>query len=74
MIRHYKCALHRTILRKFVRGIKLSGNRIKGVSGSKVIGLVLDPTEWIERVSQGWKQSQIYSVLAFFFFPPMLVF
>lgn len=48
MIRHNKCALHHTLLiyiyRKFGRGIKLNGNRIKEVGGNKEIGMY-----WIGR-------------------------
>lgn len=53
MIRHNKCALHQTILifRKFVRGIKLRENKIRGISANKEIALVLDPIAWIRRVS-----------------------
>ena len=34
--------LYSYIYRKFGRGIKLNGNRIKEVSGNKEIGMVLD--------------------------------
>ena len=63
MIRHNKCALHQTILifRKFGRGIKLSGNRIKGGSGNEIGDW--KGTGLVGRVSQGWGQSQICLML-----------